>query len=651
MKSDIKSLLISLIDGIDAKEISNDFKKLINDLECKKAIKRDKYNCYKFNSNYRVGKIDISLNGTGYLEVLGDKRRKDLVIEPKDLMNAGKSDLVVAKWIFTRLKRQKAKVVYIVQKGFLAYVGITKAINGTIVVQNIKTASPITVAATQKSLKQLPLNTLLKIESASGIIKEVLGVLDDASVDEKISLALYNKEEFFSAQAEAEAKSYGCSVDKSFYLNRLDLTKLPFCTIDPNSAKDFDDAIYFDEKNLTIYVAIADVSEYVYPFSNIDKEAKSRGFSIYFPHKSIPMLPRALSENICSLKPNEDRLVFGFKITLDKTSLQPKSEELFEGIIRSKKRYAYELVDKFISGETNMQDGTDKKILAWLLPLFKLTQNLRKKRLQDAFLFRSSEIKMTLDDKQNITETKAEEETPSHALIEECMLLANKAAAKRIKYGIFRTHEPPSFEKIENLLEELFLIGIEAKFSPQLPTLIRQIQKQADEINIRADVDKLIIKSQKQACYTPENKGHFGLGFECYSHFTSPIRRYSDLVLHRLLKSRLKKEEKLAKYQLENIDTLCNRLSELERESDKVAWDFMDRKFARWAALHINENYICKVTDINKSPIAVLDDKLKGGRIFLIDDDLELFEKVKVQIIQSDLVSAKITGRVIKRLD
>jgi ribonuclease R len=258
---------------------------------------------------------------------------------------------------------------------------------------------------------------------------------------------------------------------------------------------------------------------------------------------------------------------------------------------------------------------------------------------------------MSLDEAQNIVSTTVEEETPSHALIEDCMLLANKAAAKRIKYGIFRTHEAPSFERIDRLLEDLLLIGIEAKFSPELPTLIKNIQKQADDIGIRADVDKLIIKSQKQACYTPENKGHFGLGFDAYSHFTSPIRRYSDLILHRLLKAQIRDEEKLAKFQLENIASECENLSALEREADKVAWDFMDRKFARWAALHVKEIFACKVTELGKTPIAMLDDELKGARIFLEDDDVELFEKISVQIIHSDTASAKITGKIVKRLD
>ncbi|MDR2080810.1 MAG: ribonuclease R [Campylobacteraceae bacterium] len=645
-----KSLLLSLIEGLDADKIDKAHATLLNELTRKNIIKQRK-NVYKFDSDYRAGRLDIALNGTGYLETFGYENKKDLIIESKHLGGGAKGDIVIVKRLFSEEGRAKAKVVFIVQKGFSTYVGVCKNINGTAIVQNIKTDAVIAVAASQKSLKQLPQDTLLKIDSAAGVIKEVLGVLGDVTVDEKISLSLYNKEELFSAEAENEAKSHGSVVDKSFYPNRLDLTHLPFCTIDPNNAKDFDDAIYFDGKNYTVYIAIADVSEYVYPFGFIDKEAKSRGFSIYFPHKSIPMLPRFLSENICSLKPNEDRLVFGFKIVLDKITLEPKNEELFEGIIHSKKRYTYEFVDRFISGKSKAEECTDKEILSWLLPLFELTSKLKAKRLTHAFNFHSDEIRINLDEAQNIISTTVEEETPSHALIEDCMLLANKAAAKRIKQGIFRTHEPPSFEKIEKLLDDLSLIGIEAKFNPDIPALIRDIQAQANEIGLLAEVDKLIIKSQKQARYTPENKGHFGLGFAAYSHFTSPIRRYSDLILHRLLKAQIKNEVKTAKFQLENIVNECENLSELEREADKVAWDFADRKFARYAAQNIGKCFICKVTELGKIKVATLDDELKGARIFLIDDNVELFEKVSVQIVRSDIASARITGKIIKRLD
>lgn len=637
--------------GINEQDLTSEQKLMINELSKKKALKQEK-NRYKLDSNYRVGKLDVSYNLTGYLEVFDASiSRKDLLIESEDLNGANKGDYVLVKRIFSKSGRQKAKVLHVIQRGFSTVVGIIKNLKGQIVVQNIKTSLPVLVAASQKSLKALPKDTLLKIDNVTNSITEVLGVLDDPKVDEKISLALFNKEEFFSQMAEDEARAHGDSVDKSLYPNRLDLTSLDFCTIDPPDAKDFDDAIYFDEKNSILYVAIADVSEYVYPFSNLDKEAEKRGFSIYFPHKSIPMLPRFLSENICSLKPNVDRLAFGFKIYLDKNSLEVKKEEIFEGVINSKKRYSYEKVDEFLEGKLDDVDNADKKILSWLLPLYKLTSNLRKKRLVNAYEFRSDEIRMSVDENQNLLSTKAEIETASHSLIEECMLLANKAAAKKIDQGIFRTHEEPSYEKIETLINELSMIGIEAKFSPNLPELIRNIQKKADELNIRKDVDKLIIKSQKQAKYTPENHGHFGLGFDKYSHFTSPIRRYSDLILHRLLKSQIRSDEKLKNHQLENIENLCEKISELERESDKVAYDYMDRKFARWAKENIINSFTCIVTEVIKTPIAKLDDELKGARIFLMDDDVELFEKVKVSIVESDILTAKIIGRIVKRLD
>ncbi len=440
-------------------------------------------------------------------------------------------------------------------------------------------------------------------------------------------------------------------MDKAYYPNRVDLTDLPFCTIDPVDAKDFDDAIYFDVDNHTLYVAIADVSEYVYAMGAIDKEAIERGFSIYFPHKSIPMLPRALSENICSLKPNVDRLAYTFKITLDPITCKPLKEELFESIIHSTKRYTYEKIDLFLAGKTDDADTADKTILKYLLPLHTLTQKLRDIRLENAFSFRSSEVRMRVDEQQNLVSTTVEEETPSHGLIEDCMLLANKAAAKKIGFGIFRTHESPSYERMEMLLNDLALIGINAKLGADIPKMIQGIQAKADGLGLREEVDKLIIKSQKKAIYEPENKGHFGLGFDIYTHFTSPIRRYSDLTLHRLLKAKLSKDEKKLTFLLKDIAPLCEQISALERESDKVAWDYMDRKFARYMALHVGDNFKAIVVETEQNPIAKLDDEIKGARIFLLDNDVHLLQRIEVKIVESNIATARIYARVTRSFD
>ena len=641
-------LLLALSHGVANEEIPSEFSSLINDLVRLKAIKLNK-GTYTLDSRYRAGTIDITFGGTGFVKTYANKQMKDLLVEASDTNGAMRGDIVIVKRLHTKQGRPKAKVIHIAKRKHATSLVYTKILHKRVVGVNVKTTLVQDITATQKSLKQLPDGTVLKIDNETGTLVEVLGILSDPTIDEKISMAIFEKTESFSEKAELEAASHGNYVDKSFYPDRVDLTQLDFCTIDPVDAKDFDDAVYFDVENSTLYVAIADVSEYIFDMGHIDKEAKQRAFSIYFPHKSIPMLPRSLSENICSLKPDVDRLAFVFKITLDKNSYAPIKEELLNAVIHSKRRYTYEEIDNFLEGDFSQQNEIDKKILKSLLPLNEFMKKVRNKRLKNSFEFRSSDTRMIVDEKQNLISTRIEKETASHSLIEDCMLLANKAAAKRLEYGIFRTHGEPSLSKIEKLLEDLAYVGIHEKFNPEIPLLIKHLQKKADEIDIREEVDKLIIRAQQKAVYEPQNKGHFGLGFDSYTHFTSPIRRYSDLTLHRLLKADLKSDKKRKEFLLKNIDSLCESISNLERESDKVAWDYMDRKFARWANERIGENVKAIVTDIAKNPIAKLDDEIGGARIFLLDDEAELFERVIIKIVEADIATGRIYAKIVSK--
>ncbi len=647
----MKDFLLSLLEGVALKDVPPLFLSHFNTLLQLNLLSHTS-GTYSLEYPYVVGKLDVAMNGTGFLSPLGIDRAKDILIEASGLKGGMRGDLVIAKRLPNkRGSRAKAVVVHIVQRAFAKSIVYTKMARGKVVGAHIKNESILEMPASQKSLKQLPLGTVLKIDNITNAIEEVLGILDDPTVDEKISLALFDKAESFSNKAEAEAKSHGESVEKSYYPNRVDLTHLPFCTIDPVDAKDFDDAIYFDVHTTTLYVAIADVTSYVFEMGNIDKEAKERGFSIYFPHKAIPMLPRALSENICSLKPNVDRLAYTFKITLDPFTCKPIKEELFESIIHSHRRYTYERIDLFLSKKASASDAVDQTILDYLLPLNALTQKLRDMRLQNSFSFRSSEVRMRLDENQNLLSTTIETETPSHGLIEDCMLLANKAAANKLGFGIFRTHESPSLERMETLLNDLALIGIRVKLSSDIPKMIRSIQTQADTLYLREEVDKLIIKSQKKALYEPENKGHFGLGFDSYTHFTSPIRRYSDLMLHRLLKAKMAHDDKKLSFLLKNIDALCESISDLERESDKVAWDYMDRKFARFMALHVGDTFKAIVVETEQNPIAKLEDTIFGARIFLLDNNVSLLQRVEIKIVESNIATTKIYARVTRTFD
>lgn len=640
----MKEFLKALQNGVDDKFIKAELKEVLRVLEQLKAVKKYK-NRYYINDGYVCGKLDISSNGTGFLYSYDRRFKQDLIIENRHLNGAHFGDIVLAKLTNSKKARLHATVIAVLVMANETSVVYTKKFGGAIMGVNVKTGLSIALKASQKSLKELPLGTVLKINNLDNDITEVLGILSDPNVDEKISLGIFNKKDAFSKTSQNEALSYGDNVDKSMYPSRVDLTELPFCTIDPVDAKDFDDAIYFDKKNRTIYVAIADVSEYVAPYSAIDKEAKFRGFSIYFPHISIPMLPRNLSENICSLKQGCDRLAFVFKITLDE-NLESSKEELFEAVIHSKKRFSYDEVDEILT----LRAKTIDSIQSWILDLFELTKKLKENRLKNGFDFRSKELRMKLTDGL-VTQTSYEKETESHALIEDCMLLANKAAAKRIKKGIFRNHAQADLKKINTLLDDLALLGIDVPYQSDTVKLIAQIQTKADELGIREDVDKLVIKAQKRAEYASEPKGHFGLGFELYSHFTSPIRRYSDLLLHRLLKANLKNDIKLFNYLLLDIEATCATLNELEREADKVAWDFMDRKFARWAALNLNKKFRCIISEVGNESIAKLDDELKGARIFIEGFTCALLTPVLVEIKEVDIASAKIIAKVVEKLN
>lgn len=635
----MKEFLKALSYGINSHKLKGEEKQILRELLKNGVVKEHKNKLY-LNNQFVFGELDIASNGTGFLRCFDEAYKKDLLIENKNLAGANYKDIVVAKLLPLKKKRPSAKVILVLKRANETSIVITKKYGEAVLGMHIKTGLSLALKASQKSLKALPLGTILRVENENNTIVEVLGHIDDEGVDEKISLALFDKNSVFSQTCLDEAKAFGDSVDASMYEDRVDLRLLSFCTIDPKDAKDFDDAIYYDADKRELFVAIADVSAYVSAYAAIDKEARVRGFSIYFPHKAIPMLPPALSENICSLKPDEDRLAYCFKLSLDE-EFKVIKEELFEALIHSKRRFNYDEIDDILIKKPNLDE------LSWLYSLFKATQKIRAKRLKNAFEFKTEELRMVLDKNLSLKATHYESDTPSHNLIEECMLLANKAAAKRIEVGIFRNHLNADIKKIHKLLRELSTLGIDAKFKANLSELIRDIQALSEELDLRAEVDKLIIKAQKKAVYASENAGHFGLGFERYTHFTSPIRRYSDLILHRLLKAKEKNDEKLFKYLLLNIESTCENLSTLEREADKVAYDFMDRKFARWAAKNVGQVFEAMIIENENALIARLDDEIKGADVFLIGQKANLLQRVRIRLDEVDVVMAKIFGTIV----
>jgi len=608
---------------------------------------------WKLNSLYRAGRLYIGKDGRGYVEA-ESKEQKDLLIEPDHLGDAKRGDVVVAKRIIARRGRASGKVVAVITKAHLFTIAYThRDEQGNFNILNLRTGEPTHAVMEGMDLKAFKLGTVLKVDVDDDKVLEVFGHLADPKVDEKISLALYDREDEFPPECLSDALEVEKVVDRDEHPDRVDLTDLDFCTIDPVTAKDFDDAIYFDLETYTLYVAIADVSHYVPYFCNIDLEAKKRGFTTYLPHKSFPMLPRELSENICSLKPKVDRLAFVAKVQLDRNTLNPLKEEFFEAIIHSKHRFNYENIDTILKHGSEGVDGTVAEILKWLLPLQKITERLHHERLKHGFDFRSEETKLTINAEHLLIATQIETGTPSHSLIEECMLLANQASAKRFTGegdGIFRIHEPPQLSRTEQLLSELAAVGLFVEEYEDSPSLIRAIQKEAEKMGLSAEVDAMIIKSLRQASYSAYNVGHFGLGFSHYSHFTSPIRRYADLILHRLIKAQLKDDKEEMAYLLRNIEPLCARVSDLEREATKAEWDFRDRKFARWAETQKGLFFEAEVIEAGESAKAVLKGDIKGVVVHLNGDNIMLFDQIRVMITEVNIAQAIIMAELVNKL-
>ncbi|MCE3038887.1 RNB domain-containing ribonuclease [Helicobacter anatolicus] len=591
---------------------------------------------FQLHESFVFGVIDFYRNNSMFVSDLAKKQEYFV----SSYCSGHKGDIVVAKMV---KKRGKISVVIIdiLQScnRFLCYLDLHK---GKIVGYKMyeEKPRPISLPIAQKALRQLPRGCVILMDMKGQKILEILGVLEDEAIDEKIILLHYMHPMEFSEESNNYAQSFGVEVDKSLYLDRIDLSHLPFYTIDPSSAKDHDDAIFFDSKKKILYVAIADVSEYVTQDSVIDIEARQRGFSLYFPHKSYPMLPRNLSENICSLKEGAIRLAFTWMIFFDK-NYEIKKSHLFESIICNHQNITYEEVDNFLEGKNH---AIKQDIAKSIKSFYEVAQKLYKKRIEKGYAFSSSEVAMKLNANNSLESVFVYEETKSHQIVEEAMLLANKESAKMLEgytKGIFRVHSPIKEEKKQILFFDLKNLGfliLRADFHTQ----IKDIQRQAVQNGMIKEIDQMIIKMQNKAQYASKKEEHFALGFEAYTHFTSPIRRYSDLFLHRLLKEILRGNKKID-FLLTHTDSLCAFLNEQERKIAKMEIGFKDRKYMHWALRNQGREVEVMVIDVQYPVLAKGLGEILGARIVVEGCfEVEKFDKILVEITDVDLNNARI---------
>lgn len=426
-------------------------------------------------------------------------------------------------------------------------------------------------------------------------------------------------------------------------LNRKDLTQIPFVTIDGADAKDFDDAVFcnLNDKTFILDVAIADVAEIVKLDSALNKEAMQRGTSIYFPSKVIPMLPEKISNNLCSLVPNEVRNVLVCEMIFS-LSGEMMSYKFFEARIKSHKRMTYNEVEDFIK---NQKLNASKSIKNSLDSLNILTKSLLVKRnKRQALEIDSQEPILNINKNGKVEQISLPQRLYAHQMIEESMLAANVCAAsfmnKHYKYGVYRVHEKPDDIKLDSLKSFFSLKGFSDGFKKEPLDLITQCLKYSSKKGLSKILQTVVLQSLKRAEYSTKEIGHFGLQLDRYSHFTSPIRRYPDLMTHRLIKNIINSEN--LKIDKELIEEDCQEMSELERIAEKSARQVTQQMICYYMKRYIGQEFNSTVTGITDFGLfSEIDGFYVSGLIHVTDlpGDRYFYDR------EANILKGKKTGR------
>lgn len=542
------------------------------------------------------GFIDFNQSGNAYVRVEG--LAEDIFIHSKNVKDALQGDKVLVVTyhykgkklegsVIQVLERKKTEFVgtfeFIKHKDFGFVVGDKRTINTDIFIgnQNINGAKDGDKVLA-KILKWEPHS-----KNPEGEIIQVLGRPGEHETEIHAILAEYNLPYQFPEEVEAEANQLSREITKEEVKKRWDMREILTFTIDPKDAKDFDDALSIrklDNGNWEIGVHIADVSHYVTPNTKLDEEAYSRATSVYLVDRVVPMLPEVLSNDVCSLRPNEDKYTFSAVFELDENA-QIQKQWFGRTIIHSNRRFTYEEAQERI--ETGKGDLAEEIII-----LNNLSKILRNERIKNgAITFDRSEVKFHLDENNQPTGVYFKVSKDSNHLIEEFMLLANKKVSEFIslnqrneptdKTFIYRIHDEPNPDKLEALRDFVSTFGYKINISTPKKTAqsLNKLLKEVKGTGEENMIETLAMRSMSKAEYSTEPIGHYGLGFEYYTHFTSPIRRYPDLIAHRLLQHYLDKGKSPSKEEFEEKSKHCSAMERLASDAERDSIKFMQVKF------------------------------------------------------------------------
>jgi ribonuclease R len=528
----------------------------------------------------------LSANRNGYGFVRTEALAESVFLPPPEMKGLMHGDRVRIEVRSDGQGRYSGQVLGVVERGVQAFLGTLESAPRGLTVRAADQRLALSCAVTENPLDARAgdwvIARVLKYPKDSqpgeARIEQRLDPERPVQMATEAAIARFGLPVDFTASALREAAHWGKSVDAGEAAQRIDLRALPLVTIDGEDAKDFDDAVYAERLTgggFRLLVAIADVSHYVRPGSALDTEARARGTSVYFPTRVLPMLPTALSNHLCSLEPQVDRLCMVADMRISRRGVLEDSR-FYPAVMRSAARLTYRQAhDALFLGVPAARTALGS-VLESLLPLVDVYHALQAaRRRRGALEFDAPEAEFVIENGERVRAIEFVSRNDAHKLIEECMVLANVAVAQELRTqrqpALFRVHAPPDEKKLDQLRTTLRVLGIELQLpDPVKPSDLAAIAPRVRDAESRPFVESLIVRSMAQALYQPEPIGHFGLALKDYAHFTSPIRRYPDLLIHRALRARLGLLDAASLPNAQQQAALGVDLSRLERRSDEA---------------------------------------------------------------------------------
>ncbi|MEQ8426997.1 MAG: ribonuclease R [Gammaproteobacteria bacterium] len=531
----------------------------------------------------------------GYGFVVPDEGGDDLYLSPKEMRSTLHADRVLVRQAnVDRQGRREGKLVEVLERAHQQIVGRYYEDSGIafVVPDNKRISQDILITGGGPS-KAKPGHYVVvdlvsqpdKHRQPIGKIIEVLGQGDAVGIAVDIAIRSYDLPYEWPKSVNKEARQFKPVIDAAEVSRRKDLRNLPFVTIDGEDAQDFDDAVYCEKQGngWRLLVAIADVSHYVIADSALDNEARLRGTSVYFPERVIPMLPEALSNGLCSLRPEEDRLAFVCELSLDANG-KMTSHRFYKATICSSARLTYSEMAAMVVDKDETARNQRKPLLKHLDNLHVVYQLLHTERVRKGLIdFSSVESRFVFDENNELETISLVTRNDAHRLIEEMMLAANIAAAEYLEkneiHALYRVHAKPKLEKLEEVRALLAQLGLtlgggDKPTAADYASLVEKIRKRDDGEML----EMVLLRSMPLAVYSTVNEGHFGLGFDAYAHFTSPIRRYPDLMVHRAIEHMLQHGNAATyPYTQQTMLELAEHCSMTERRAEEASRDVSQR--------------------------------------------------------------------------